>query len=943
MKFFITVFLCFFSIFSFAAQYISSVTERITAAEVVSDAANIAKWSVRRPQMNKVYKSKMPGADVTISFNEDNGGLDFSYFPYVFGKNPMLNSVVLSLAHIPREMFNKYNAISCDIYADIPNRASIWFEVGGSKWTQANCPLIPRQWNRITICWSQQTPEQARKIKSLVFSRQNFHRLPGDPQWTEYHIKNIRFENIITGTETTWDVSPEKIVIPQCGYAPDYIKTAAFSHLHQADDFTVIKNNKVVFKGKLTLLENAHGKFKIADFTPVKEEGTYLIRSGNLESVPFEIAQYNMKKAADLNMNFLYSMRSGMATPAHPACYLDDCVRSDNRKQVDVSGGWFDASDLRGYHSMAIKTIMRPLVISQQFNTPAIYDEALWGAKLLAKLYDPESGMPYTVHSLYPKNHPEKRMADLFKLRHFYKVNNYWTDNKPNSGDERVIHVAKGTYICHPDLQDNHWGMTAAGVQFYLYSKQLGKDKELADKVMALSKKHFDFMCDADAKTLRKNGIGPYYQYKNNAVSLLLENAINFYLATNKTYYREKAFTYADVLLRRQMRNVITTPHGSLLGFFGNDDRKNTAGIFTDMQYVNNLLKVADTFPDKEISNRIIAALQIYKDFYTKNPAAYIAPYGIPYNFTMAKPKVNFSAELGSTADGKKWYGICPTGFFMGGIGALSLDNLALAQYMNDAELQQYAANMLYYLYGNNQAGRSLVANVGANYKRDIMSSALGWIPGMGNNPDVVRGVPNIPYHRHYHANEIYTQTQGNFAVATSILAAPACMTFNFKNLPASTSLEVFDNGKKIQTFKALKDTLTFELAGTKEYEFVFSNGLRFKRTMLRGDKINMNIDMNNFVLPMQINGKKSVKAGDTVEFELPIYAFGKDIKEVWFSAFGDNISLEKSSLSVNAASGKNAVLKIKGTVKKANAPFAVVIRPKADLRTFRAFSGIVR
>ena len=104
-----------------------------------------------------------------------------------------------------------------------------------------------------------------------------------------------------------------------------------------------------------------------------------------------------------------------------------------------------------------------------------------------------------------------------------------------------------------------------------------------------------------------------------------------------------------------------------------------------------------------------------------------------------------------------------------------------------------------------------------------------------------------------------------------------------------------------------------------------------------------MNIDMNNFVLPMQINGKKSVKAGDTVEFELPIYAFGKDIKEVWFSAFGDNISLEKSSLSVNAASGKTAVLKIKGTVKKANAPFAVVIRPKADLRTFRAFSGIVR
>jgi hypothetical protein len=308
----------------------------------------------------------------------------------------------------------------------------------------------------------------------------------------------------------------------------------------------------------------------------------------------------------------------------------------------------------------------------------------------------------------------------------------------------------------------------------------------------------------------------------------------------------------------------------------------------------------------------------------------------------MTMPKKRFSAVIGTNSDGKKWYGTSLTGFIMGGIGALSLDTLALAQYINDPELQQAAASLLYYHYGNNQSGRSLVADVGANCKRDIMSSALGWVPGMGNNPDSINGIPFIPYHRHYHSNEIYTQTQGNFAVANAVLNAPAELTFNFKNADR-ISMKIFDGKDCVKNFEKLNSSETFELTGAKEYEFVFSNGLKFKRNVLCGEKKSMDIDMDNFVFIGSISGAKNLKADGNAEFELPVYAFGKNAGEVWFAVYSENIAMEKSSVSLKTENNKTSVLKLKGKALKANTPFAIVVRPKTNLKNFRAFSGIVR
>ena len=151
-----------------SAQEISSASERIVNQEPLKN-VSAGDWRIPRPDMVQVMEGGKDNALFTLSYKEDHGGLNHSMFPYVYGKNPLLNTAVLSL-HLPPEKYREYNQLSCMVYPDVAERAALWFEVGGSGiWTQACRPLRPRQWNRISICWSNHTPEQAEKIKTAFF------------------------------------------------------------------------------------------------------------------------------------------------------------------------------------------------------------------------------------------------------------------------------------------------------------------------------------------------------------------------------------------------------------------------------------------------------------------------------------------------------------------------------------------------------------------------------------------------------------------------------------------------------------------------------------------------------------------------------------------------------------------------------------------------------
>lgn len=916
---------------TYADGVISSTSERITAAERIELPSDT--WNSGNQSNLKIESGGKDNAAVTFIINTDLGGLNKSYFPYIYANSPMMASASCDLRLSP-EKFNNYNQISCMIYPDIPDRAAVWFEISGSGvWTQASRPLRPRQWNKISVCWSNNKPDEARKLKRLTVMRHNAGKLPGDPDEIKFYLKDFTLENVITGTESGWEASPEKIILPQTGFAPHYAKSAILSHTHPADDFSVLRDGKTVFQGKLELKNFATGTFKIADFSRVDSPGTYIIRSGNLESCPFEISYQHMKDLADKNANFLFSMRSGMATPAHPACFLDDCIRSDNKQPVDVSGGWFDASDLRGYHSMAMKTILLPLAISHEFNAPELYSEMLWGGKQINKLFDKETGLPYTVHSLYPKSNPDKRMSNLFTEGNFYKVNNYWTDNIPDTGDERVIHVAKGTYICHPDMLDSHWGMTAAGGYFYLAAEK--HDPELAESVLHQSKRHFDFISNSSFDELKNNGIGYYAPYSNVALTLRILNAVAFHRATSEAKYKKLALDLAKYALTHQQLELYQNSTGDFIsGFFCDTPKKASSSFNRDDILPYALSQVAAEFPEDGLYFKIHAALRIYADFYLLSPVSRALPYSIPYpRLKMEATPKHFQAGLGISAKGEKLYGEIPDHTFMSGLlGHAALQTQALAVFLNEPRLQEIAASYLSYHTGLNPAGRSFIAEAGSNYRTDQMSSMLGWIPGMLSNPNCQNGFPNLPYNRHFQSNEIYTQSQAGYAVTAALLAAPANYSFSDEVEPVKIT--------DLMSNQAVANT--HALPGGTLYRFEFANGLTFDESIVSGAKKMLRIDANNFVKIIDLNVPAVVSSGEAFSATATVYYFGEKSRKVKIEAYCENAETSTSFIEQAMKSGDKADFTFQMKAGKANQPFVFMAFPNGTPVMLKSCSGAV-
>jgi Glycosyl hydrolase family 9/Cellulase N-terminal ig-like domain len=84
------------------------------------------------------------------------------------------------------------------------------------------------------------------------------------------------------------------------------------------------------------------------DFSDVSRPGLYQIRAGGELSPPFFIRPDAWRRFLPVVSGYHRAQRCGVAVPnVHDVCHLDDARRRDNGVQVDATGGWHDAGDLR--------------------------------------------------------------------------------------------------------------------------------------------------------------------------------------------------------------------------------------------------------------------------------------------------------------------------------------------------------------------------------------------------------------------------------------------------------------------------------------------------------------------------------------------------------------------------------------------------------------------
>jgi len=215
---------------------------------------------------------------------------------------------------------------------------------------------------------------------------------------------------------------------------------------------------KTVLRGSLTPHEGPMGAYRVGDFSDLRAPGVYraVLQGSAAFSYPFVISDGVFSRLPALFLDYVHSRRCGdFEDELRGPCHLDDGRRSDTGEQVDASGGWHDAGDLRKW--MATTTLpilsffeLRSRLAFSRYNwrerphEDDLLAEAAWGLRWILKMQDPGTGMFFEdvggggesrrgpASSWWDENHAGC-CAD--------NAGNFFSDNRPESGDERLVRV----------------------------------------------------------------------------------------------------------------------------------------------------------------------------------------------------------------------------------------------------------------------------------------------------------------------------------------------------------------------------------------------------------------------------------------------------------------------------------------------------------------------
>jgi len=210
----------------------------------------------------------------------------------------------------------------------------------------------------------------------------------------------------------------------------------------------------VLYKGELKKQLTRWGAMWQADFTRFDCPGSYQIETDGQISFPFAIRDRVYDRILSGYLTFLRAQRCGCAVfGVHDACHLDDGVLDRDGTAWPAAGGWHDAGDFRKwlaftlYHVEALLTMRETLGEDLECGgipAGALLEEVSWGNRYFHRMINsdgqvyedvaggaaPEgSGLTYEKNWWF-ENHPGC-YGDA--------SDNRWTDNIPNSGDERKV------------------------------------------------------------------------------------------------------------------------------------------------------------------------------------------------------------------------------------------------------------------------------------------------------------------------------------------------------------------------------------------------------------------------------------------------------------------------------------------------------------------------
>jgi hypothetical protein len=221
---------------------------------------------------------------------------------------------------------------------------------------------------------------------------------------------------------------PDDVLVNHIGFLPQSFKTC-YTYGTEQIRFNLMESStgNSVFSGTMLPDSGALGTYLVGDFSDFNKTGNYYVQIGDRKSEKFSIAEDVYLQALQANVNYINQQRSGDTTAGWAkGQHLDDGIRQDNRRHQDVTGGWYDANDLRKPMRGNSLLLLALATIAEHdfptFNKMALLEEMQWGNKFLLAMQEPKGYVMSYIGSTKDG-----------------MMENRWSDNIIGNEDDRTI------------------------------------------------------------------------------------------------------------------------------------------------------------------------------------------------------------------------------------------------------------------------------------------------------------------------------------------------------------------------------------------------------------------------------------------------------------------------------------------------------------------------
>ncbi len=505
------------------------------------------------------------------------------------------------------------------------------------------------------------------------------------------------------------------IMVNQAGYMPEASKKAVIKGLvSRKFEIFSLDDLESVFSGEFKPQKGDFGTYSIGDFSELKQEGSYYIKSDSTRSYPFQISGKVHQLPVEYVLSYFAKQRCGASKSGYLApCHLDDGVRADNGEHQDVTGGWHDASDLRKWVDC---TLFGMIGLSKAYNLldenfvckNKILNELKWGNQYFLKMQEPEGFVMNFIGGDF--------------LGH--SDNNRWTDNiiGENSGKSGLVKPIGG-------ISGNKMGIIGNKDDRIIQTKPAKMVAQynfiMAEALMAGITRNTDSaysaMCLQAAEKCLEWCVLTSVPQTADVAGSALQAALEMYKTTQNERFKDIAIKQADVLLNLQAKSL----PGEIGGFFYTSNKriKPYKNIWEGCAGFIGLCDLYEAFPRHKKAPDWRNAIESYSRDYlckiTGNNGFGLVPYGL---FKGADPG-------GNRKVGEYWYR-----YFMepeldwwvginANIASAGVGLLKAAKILNDQDLKDLAQRQFDWIVGVNPYGSSTFIGVGYKHPQQFVNN----------------------------------------------------------------------------------------------------------------------------------------------------------------------------------------------------------------------------